>query len=133
MSTPANRDRVSDQLLRYAVVGGIAFVIDFGSLWLLTELAGIHYLLSAAIAFILGLTTNYLLSITWVFGRRSLENKWLEFGIFALIGIVGLGLNELIIWFFTEWVHFHYLVSKIVSTIVVFLWNFFVRRYLLFR
>ncbi|KPL02914.1 MAG: polysaccharide synthesis protein GtrA [candidate division Zixibacteria bacterium SM23_73_2] len=121
------------QLFRYTFVGGIAFLVDFGSLFALTEFCGVHYLISAAIAFILGLVTNYLLSIIWVFSRRTLKSRWLELYIFALIGVVGLGFNELFIWFFTERVNLHYLLSKIVSTVFVYLWNFFARKYILFR
>lgn len=126
-------DNTFVQLFRYTFVGGTAFIVDFGLLFVLTDFVNIHYLISAAISFLLGLATNYWLSIIWVFNKRILTNKSLEFGIFAFIGIIGLGFNELFIWFFTEYVHFHYLLSKIVSTVFVFLWNFIVRKFILFR
>ena len=129
----AKSDKTSIQLLRYTFVGGIAYAVDFGSLFFLTEVIKIHYLISAAIAFILGLLTNYTLSILWVFPRRTLASKRMEFLIFAIIGLVGLGLNEGIIWFFTDLVHFHYLMSKVISAIVVFFWNFFARKRILFN
>lgn len=125
-------DKTSVQFFKYVFVGGIAYCVDFGSLFFLTEVVKIHYLLSAAIAFILGLLTNYALSILWVFPKRALANKRVEFFIFSIIGLVGLGLNEVIIWFFTEFVHFHYLISKILSTVVVFFWNFVARKKILF-
>ena len=121
------------QLFRYTIVGGIAFVFDFGTLTVLTEIFNIYYLLSAAIAFLLGLSVNYLLSIIWVFEKHTVKAKSVEFAVFALIGVVGLALNEFFIWFFTEIVDFHYLISKILSTVFVYLWNFFVRKYTLFR
>lgn len=121
------------QFLRYSLVGGMAFLVDFGSLYAFTEFGGLPYLVSAALAFVLGLCTNYVLSISWVFSSRKLGNRWLEFGVFALIGLVGLGLNELIIWQFTETIGLHYLVSKIVSAGVVLFWNFFARKYALFK
>ena len=121
------------QLFRYCITGGTAAIVDFSSLYILTELINIHYLISAIIAFIFGLTTNYILSIFWVFNKRRLKSRFLEFIIFSIIGIVGLGLNELIIWYFTEYVHFHYLLSKVVSTIVIFSWNFLARKFILFR
>ena len=121
------------QLFRYTFVGGIAFIVDFTLLFLLTDIFGLYYLVSAAIAFLLGLATNYALSISWVFRRRTLNNRGYEFVVFALIGIVGLGFNELFIWFFTESIHLHYLESKIVSTIFVYSWNFFARKFILFR
>ncbi len=125
-------DKTSIQLIKYSFVGGCAYFVDFGTLIILTELVKIHYLLSAAIAFILGLITNYILSIFWVFSKRSLNSKQVEFLVFAVIGLIGLGFNEVIIWFFTETTHFHYLISKIIATVFVFFWNFFARKKVLF-
>lgn len=121
------------QFCRYTFVGAIAFAFDYCALFGLTHYLGVHYLLSAGLGFLIGLCVNYALSIKWVFSRRSVGNKNLELLIFALIGIAGLGLNELFIWYFTEVVRFHYLESKIVSTVFVYLWNFFARKYSLFR
>ncbi len=121
------------QLFRYTFVGGFAFIIDFSLLFVLTEYAGIHYLVSAAIALTAGLIINYFLSILWVFDKRKLVNKSVEFTLFAAIGIIGLGLNELFIWVFTEFAGLYYLLSKIVSTAIVYLWNFFARKFTLFN
>lgn len=126
-------NRLLVQLLRYGVVGGIAFVVDYGTLWLLTEAAGLQYLLSAAIAFILGLTVNYALSTRWVFGESRIGSPWAVFAAFALTGIVGLGLNELIMWAATDGMGLHYMASKIISTGLVFFWNFLARRFLVFK
>lgn len=126
-------DKTLIQLFRYIFVGGAAFAVDFSALYILTAAVGIHYLVSAAIAFLLGLTTNYILCNVWVFSSRVMANKWLEFGIFSLIGVIGLGMNEVIIWAFTEHVHFHYMASKMVSAVAVFFWNFFARKYILYN
>jgi putative flippase GtrA len=118
------------QLFRYTFVGGIAFVVDFGLLFFLTAYAGLYYQYSAAISFIAGLAVNYLISIKWVFNASNQNrNRLVEFLIFAVVGLIGLGLNALIIYIFTELAHVYYLLSKIISTIIVFLWNFLARRY----
>ncbi len=121
------------QLFRYAIVGGIAFIIDTGTLFLMTEFFHIHYLVSAAAAFIAGLITNYLLSINWVFEHHTCQSRNQEFIVFAAIGILGLGMNELFIWFFTEKAGLYYVLSKVLSTGLVFLWNFYARKIILFR
>ena len=121
------------QLFRYFFVGGFAFIIDFCALFLLTEYLNLYYLLSAPLAFLLGLIINYLLSIKWVFDKRNINKKSVEFVIFALVGIVGLLLNQVFIWFFTEIINLYYMLSKIISSGIVFLWNFSLRKYLLFR
>jgi putative flippase GtrA len=120
------------QLSRYTLVGFVAFVADFGCLVLLTELLHLHYLISAALAFLVGLSVNYLLSIKWVFQKRSLTSRSWELLLFTAIGVVGLGLNEATMWFLTGCVGFYYMASKIGSTALVYLWNFLVRRYVLF-
>lgn len=121
------------QLFRYGFVGGFAFIVDYGTLYVLTEFFGVHYLLSATIAFLFGLVVNYLLSIAWVFDSHKSESRWTEFMVFAIIGIVGLGLNALIMYLFTDVICIHYLVSKLVSTVMVFFWNFFARKIILFK
>ena len=126
-------DRTHIQFFRYIFVGGAAFIVDFASLFIFTDIFGVYYLTSAAIAFILGLIANYILSIRWVFNKRSLDNMWSEFAIFAVIGIIGLGLNELIIWLFTDYVGLFYLVSKIIAAALILFWNFFARKFTLFR
>ena len=120
------------QLIRYGFVGGIAFVADYLSLYAFTEYIGIPYLVSAAIAFMIGLTVNYVLSNIIVFTTHRLHNKWLEFAIFAIIGVIGLGLNEIIMYCASELIGLHYMISKLISTALVFFWNFFARKLTLF-
>ncbi len=126
-------DQALLQLFRYTCVGSIAFLVDIFTLFVLTEYFGIYYLISAAIAFLLGLITNYSASVVWVFSRRGVQNRFLEFVAFSLIGLAGLGLNEFLLWFFTERVAIHYLFSKIFSAVLVFLFNFTFRKFMLFR
>ena len=126
-------DKTQIQLFRYLFVGGFAFLVDFTFLYVFTEYFKIHYLWSAALAFCLGLTINYIISTLWVFKTRKIVNRLNEFLIFGFVGIIGLGFNELFIWGLTEIFLIYYMVSKGISTIIVFLWNFFVRKYLLFN
>jgi putative flippase GtrA len=120
------------QLFRYTLVGGLAFLVDYGSLFLLKELAGMHYLWAAAIAFSLGVVTNYCISIRWVFDKRTMQSQQVEFLIFALLGVMGLGINELVMYALTSGAGLHYLGSKLVSTGVTYTWNFVSRKTLLF-
>jgi putative flippase GtrA len=126
-------ERLLHQFIRYFIVGGLAFLVDFSSLYLLTEFAGLHYLNSAAIAFLFGLAVNYSLSLLWVFDRRTMKSAMVEFLIFAVIGIVGLGLNEAIMWVVREKIGFHYMGAKAVSAGIVLIWNFGARKFVLFR
>jgi putative flippase GtrA len=120
------------QFLRYLIVGGLAFGVDFGTLWGLSSGLGIHYLVSAAIAFLLGLAVNYLLSTVWVFSQRRMLDRRREFFVFAGIGVLGLGLNELGLWILAGGVGLDYRIAKLFTTGVVFAWNFIARKVVLF-
>lgn len=120
------------QLFRYLFVGGFAFVVDYGLLYVLTEWAGFYYLVSASISFLAGLVVNYLLSTGWIFKKSKMDNKVGEFVIFSIIGVIGLGLNSLLLYAFTDRVHIHYMISKLLSAALVMLWNFFARKIILF-
>jgi putative flippase GtrA len=76
---------------------------------------------------------NYLLSITWVFGSRSLADKKTEFAIFSFIGVAGLGWTELLMYLGTSVAGLDYRVSKIVTVVIVLFWNFGMRKAILFR
>ncbi|MDR0790041.1 MAG: GtrA family protein [Bacteroidales bacterium] len=125
-------NKVLLQLFRYTFVGGFAFVVDFGLLWLLTDVCGLYYILSATLSFSTGLCVNYFISVKVVFFESKVCNKKLEFFFVGVIGVVGLALNNGLLWFFTEQLAIYYLFSKIIAAILVYLWNFFARRYLLF-
>ena len=117
------------QVFRYLVSGGVAFLVDAGLLALLTECFGQHLLLLwTAIAFGAGLLTTYLFSIAWVFDNRSMRSRTAEVAIF-----VGLGLTELLMWLLTGKAGIHYLVAKVITTVIVFVWNFSAKKLILFR
>jgi putative flippase GtrA len=123
---------VYGQFIRYLFVGGLAFLCDFSLLFLITHFLHVHYLLSAMISFIVGLIVNYYLSSIWVFDQRRVKNLSVEFLIFSLIGLVGLGLNEIFMYLLTDVVSINYLLSKGITTGLVLIWNFVARKIILF-
>ena len=121
------------QFFRYLFVGGIATVVDWGVLLALTELCGIHEMISAAFGFVAGLATNYLLSKLLVFRANEANARGvLEFLGYALIGLMGLGITELLLWIGARF-SLHYMVLKAIATVVVLAWNYLARRFWLYK
>jgi putative flippase GtrA len=121
------------EFCRYVVVGGAAFACDFLTYWGLTDLLQVNYLLANIVGFCLGLTVNYLLSIYWVFCRRSQPSIRREFALFAAIGLLNLGLGEASLWLLVALGELHHLFAKVLVTGLVFLCNFCLRKVLLFH
>lgn len=116
------------QLFRYVFVGGTAFVVDFFFLFFFSDICGIYYLISAVLSFIISVLVNYVMSTKWVFNQDNIENKVLEFNLFILISTIGLVFTEILLYFFTDIIGLYYLISKIISAIIVLFWNFLARR-----
>ena len=125
--------RLSGEFLRYFVAGCLAFGGDFLVLVGLTELGGVNYLVSNVFGFCCGLLISYLLCIRWVFIRRRVTVPAREFTIFTLLALVGLALNEAVLWTAVELAGQHYAVAKVVATGAVFVVNFLMKKLILFR
>lgn len=124
--------RVADEGVRYFAASALALAIDFGIYIGLIRVADVHYLIAAPLGFALGLATIYLLSTRWVFGERRLADQRAEFALFALIGLAGMALNQLILFAAVQWLAASFEVAKIISAGMVFCFNFASRKLLLF-
>jgi putative flippase GtrA len=104
-----------------------------GLLWAAAAL-GLHYLLAAVLGFIVGVTVNYILSKLLVFKNNAASvGRAMEVLVYVLVSAVGLGLTELFMAFFTEKAGLHYMLSKVVSALLVFIWNYYSRRVIIYR
>ena len=121
-------DNIIIQLFRYVFVGGTAFIVDIFFLYVFSDIFGIYYLISAIFSFVISVLVNYAMSIRWVFNQDNIENRVVEFNLFLLISTIGLVFTEILLYFFTDICGIHYLISKIISAIIVLFWNFLARR-----
>lgn len=121
------------QAVRYGAAAFLGFLADYAALWLLTTFCpAVHYLISAVIAFVLGLAVNYIIGVTFVFHRTKVHSRAAELSGFLIISLVALGINELALWCGTELLRFPLMLSKVFTGALTFLWNFFARRFILY-
>jgi putative flippase GtrA len=122
----------SVQLIRSLAVSGVSVIANFGAAFILKEIVGLHYLLGTAGAFLAGVFVNYYMSTYWVFANRKLTSKHAEILISVIVMGIGMLLNLVIIFCLVEYVHVGYWLALSFSTIVVFFWNFIIRKKLLY-
>ncbi len=123
-------NRGSIQFLRYGFVAGVAFVADFGLLYVFTSLLHFPYLVSTTLSFTLSAVVNYILSVAWVFTQRNKRQRSAEVTIFITICFIALLLNDFFMWLFTSKIGLFYLVSKLITVSIVFFWSYAARRML---
>lgn len=120
------------EIVRYLIIGGTAFVVDYGSLLILNKIFELNYLVAATIAFICGIAVNYLGSIFFVFQVRSMHNIHIERMVFLLIGLAGLLINDGMLYLLTGQMLIPVEYSKPLTQVVVLIWNFAARKLILF-
>ena len=121
------------QIMKFGIVGVLATLIDYIVLWILTEYAGLYYLASAAISFSVSVIFNYICSMRYVFVRKENADRRKEFVIFLVLSIIGLGMNQLLMWIGTDVLGIYYLIAKLFATALVMVYNFITRKLLLER
>ena len=122
-------EKLIAQFMKFGVVGVIAFVIDYGLLALLTEAFGVNYLVSATVSFTVSVVFNYVASMRYVFrAQGGHESPVREFVIFVVLSVIGLGVNDLLMWLGSSVLGVSYLIVKIVATAIVMVYNFVTRK-----
>ena len=136
-------EKLLGQLVKFGLVGVVALLIDWGILVLLVGKFHMHNVIASTISFLISLMFNYALSMKFVFKHRDDMARWMEILIFFITAAVGLFANDAIIWISTYGMnhdamitqHAEYLmrtnIGKFVATMLVAIWNFVIRKWLL--
>ena len=126
------------QFLSYFWVGGVSAIVEWLVFSALDTLLELPYLLSTVLAFICSTTVNWFLGRTFTFkGSAYQDRKAKEIFLVFLVSAVGLLFNLLLMYLFVTVLgmntHFLKTVAKILSTGIVFIWNFVSRKYLIYK
>ncbi len=91
----------------------------------------IGYLVSSAIAFTVSLLVNYILCLLVVFNVKHQSS--LEIGLFIITSLIGLIINQGVMWFLVEIIAWWYMFAKVIASGIVMIWNYITKRYILIR
>ena len=111
------------KFLKFCTVGLSGMIIDFGTTWILKEKVKINRYVANTCGFILAASSNYLLNRVWTFESQS-KDIGAEYISFFAISLVGLGINNLVLWVLSDKMKYNFYLSKIIATGVITLWNF---------
>ncbi len=120
------------QFLKYLLVGGGATLVEWAIFWLLNAKLGLHHQWATVIAYTVSTFAN------WGFGRLLVFKKS-ERGVAAeiagvyLAAVVGLLLNMGVMFALVDAFGWSEMLSKVIATGLVFVWNFLIRRLAIYR
>lgn len=108
---------------KFCAVGFSGMVVDFGTTWLCKEKFGWNKYVSNSLGFILAASNNYLWNRIWTFHSTN-TNIPVEYGKFFLISVIGLGINNLVIYLLHEKLKLNFYFAKLFAIGIVTIWNF---------
>lgn len=111
------------KFLKFCVVGASGMLIDFGTTWLLKERIKVNKYVANSTGFILAATSNYILNRIWTFQSNDpqIASQYISF---IIISLVGLGINNMVIYILNDRLRYNFYLSKLFAIAVVTLWNF---------
>lgn len=130
LSNFTDKERI-EEIIRFLIVGGGCFLLEYILLYVLTEYMHIGYLVSSAIAFTVSLLVNYILCLLVVFNVKHQSS--LEIGLFIITSLIGLIINQGVMWFLVEIIAWWYMFAKVIASGIVMIWNYITKRYILIR
>ena len=132
-----------NEVIKFVLTGGVCFLIEYAALIVLKEWLHLPVVAATPIAFLISVVFNYLLCVRWVFSGAQEGSKKAQLG-FAVTSVMGLFLNWAIMWALTALFGEDavlltifsmeikiYMLNKIIATILVMVWNYFTKRWLL--
>ncbi len=133
-------NKLINEIIRFVIVGGASFLIDFGVLIALQEagLKTIHngVLISTTVAFCISLIVHYFLATFWVFKDHDVNNAKKHARaatLFIVTNAIGCLLNNLFMYIGVTLLYFHYILVKLAATIVVMFWNYLCQKLLIYK
>jgi putative flippase GtrA len=146
----------AERFIKFLFVGTLGFTIDFGTLALLVEVVGlpdivgsntpfpptVGLIMANTVSFTLAVVSNFTLNRYWTYPESRSKRKRVQLPQFTLVSVIGLILSNTILALLTHpfealLLQFAippesvggYIPAKMVATIVVLFWNFFINRY----
>ncbi|MBQ6383188.1 MAG: GtrA family protein [Clostridia bacterium] len=144
MNGQKNENRLGEAV-RFAVSGGVCFLIEFAALVLLRDRTGLDTLIAVPAAFLISVIVNYLMCVRWVFPAAGEQRNAARLG-FLVTSVMGLLLNEGLMLLFRKIFGedgilltvgglslAQYMVNKVLATLIVMVWNYFTKRWILYK
>ena len=111
------------KFFKFGIVGVSGVVVDFGITWLLKEKGRLNQYIANSSGFLCAVVSNYYLNRIWTFHSHDMA-VGVQFAKFFVVALVGLGINNALIYFFNERQKIPFYPSKGIATGIVMIWNF---------
>jgi putative flippase GtrA len=116
--------------IKYCIIGCFGVSLDFIVFSVLTNLFDMYYQYANIISVNCGIINNFFWNRTWTFSCKDQSLK--RFISFYIVGLIGLFLSSLFLYFFVDIFKFNVLLGKTITIILVVLIQFNLNKYITF-
>ena len=124
----STRESLLIQIFKFVIVGGIATIIDWLIYFILYKFIKLEPIIANIISFSVSVIYNYYASCKYVFKVNKEKSKTRQFTEFIIFSLIGLGINELLIFIFVNKLSWNAMLVKILATLIVMVFNFITRK-----
>lgn len=112
------------KVIKFGIVGAGGLIVDFVVTYYCKERLHINRYIANSLGFITATLSNYVFNLYWTFySGKGIE--FVQYGKFLVISVIGLALNNLLVFAFHNKLKIPFYVSKIIAIGLVSVWNFF--------
>lgn len=127
------------QFISYFFIGGVAAIVEWVMFFIFANVLQINYFVSTVIAFIFSTTANWILGRITTFKDNNTykDKKAKEAFLVFVVSAIGLLFNLILMYLFVTVMGFDSslgkTLSKIAATGIVFIWNFLIRKLVIYK
>lgn len=121
------------QLLKYLIAGGTAFAVNIATLYILTEIFHVYYLISTVLAFLLSFCFSFALQKFWTFKEYSRDTLHIQLPLYLMMQLTNLCLNTALMYAFVEYLHIWYILSEAIIALGLAIATFFINKAYIFK
>jgi len=118
-------------LIRYAIIGSFSSSVDFLVYTVLVYVAGVQYIMANNIGVLVGISISFILNRNYNF--KTKERTIQRFLLFLTVGLLGMFAADVILYGCVDLLHLGKITSKILSIIMIALFQFLLNKYITFK
>lgn len=121
------------RVVRFIIAGGLAVLVDVGTLYVAKGICGLSLIPAVAVAFFFGFWASFFLQKFWVFEDGSVDRVHAQVGFYFMVAATNFFLTILLMYFLVEIIHLWYILAKLLVSAAIAFGSFFVYKLLIFK
>ena len=121
------------RVIKYVISGGTSALVNLLLLFTLTSIAGVWYLYSTVVAFVVSLAVSFALQKLWTFRDPTRDRVHHQAFAYLLLAVVNLFLDTILMYLLVSGYGMHYLLAQIILGLAIACSTYYVNKFFIFK